>query len=289
MLNVKEKIKEIQEATGLKISSYKIINRGFESLIIEVNKKWIFRFPRNQGLRKKTKERLNYLASFSMVSPLKIPEPKFIENGFIGYKKIPGKPFYPANFKKLTEKEKTKTAKQIGLFLKTLHAHKNKRIDFNTGYLVMRKEDYKTPPLTIAKRLNLDERKALKAKIGIIAKNPLNFKKPSSIIHGDLNFNNILWDPEKKSITGIIDWAELGLGMPAMDFIMLADFNVKKNDKFLKEILKYYGVKGNDLLFQIKENAIIDVMNWFWSYHKEKNQKGMARMIGKLKRILAHK
>jgi len=256
-------------------------------LIIEINGKWIFRFPRNPISKENTKERLDFLISFAKKSSLKIPTPKYIENNFIGYEKIQGSHPHPTNIKKLSEKDKLRIAKQIGLFLKDLHNFKSKKINFDTGYLVMRKGDYETCPKEIAKYLDEDEIRVLETKLKAIENNPLNFKKPTSIIHGDFYFNNIIWNPDKKVITGVIDWANLGLGIPAMDFIMLADFNGNKNDKFLKEILKYYGAKGDDLFFQIKENAIIDTMNWFWSYYKESNSKGVAGMIKKLKKILA--
>lgn len=280
------KIEEIKKATNLKVDSYKTITRGGESLIIEINGKWIFRFPENPLSKGNTKEKLDFLISFSKVSPLKIPVPKYIENNFIGYRKILGKHPHPTIIKKLSEKDKLKIAKQIGLFLKELHNFKSKEINFDTGYLIMRKGDYKTCPKEIAEYLNANEIKALEIKLKAIENNPLNFKKPTSIIHGDFYFNNIIWNPDKKVITGVIDWANVGLGTPAMDFIMLADFNTNKNDRFLKGILKYYGAKGDDLFFQIKENAIVDIMNWFWSYYKENNPQGVARMIKKLKKIL---
>lgn len=83
----------------------------------------------------------------------------------------------------------------------------------------------------------------------------------------------------------MIDWAEAGLGIPSMDFIGLADFSKKKSDQFLKEILEYYDY-GQNLFSQIKENAIIDVMNWFWWYEKNNDDRGIDSSIRKLKRWL---
>lgn len=274
-------------ATGLKINSYKAVNRGTESLIIEVNEKWIFRFPRNDDAKEKMEKRLDFLVSFSKVSPLAVPAPKYLGDGFIGYKKIPGKHPRPSDIEKLAPKERLKIAKQLGLFLKALHGFKDKKINFDTGYLVMRKSDYRSCPKLIAQYLSADELKILNAKLKAIANNPSNFENPATIIHGDLYFNNILWDPDKKIITGILDWAEAGLGIPAMDFMDLVDFNKKSNDQFLKDILNYYGAKNDDLFFQIKEDTIIAMMNWFWFYQKNKKSEGMTRIIKKLKMILS--
>ena len=284
-----EKIEEIRRITGFKVNSYKVINKGAESLIIEVNNKWIFRFPKNSIVSEKTRKRWNFLVSFSKVSPIPIPKPKYIGGRLIGYKKLLGKPFYPTDIEKLLKKDKFKISKQLGLFLKALHRHKDKRIDFDTGYLVMRKDDYLSCPKELAKRLSPNERKTLNARLKAIKNNSLNFKKPTAIIHGDLNFNNILWDKNKKAITGVLDWSDMGFGIPAMDFIGIADFNKKDNDQFLKNILKWYGVNNDNLFSQIKENAIIDVINWFWFYKKTNNPNGVIRIVKKLKRIFKNK
>lgn len=280
------RINKIEDSTNIKVSHYKTINTGAESNIIEVNDEWIFRFPKNTFSKEKIEKRLKLLMSFEKNSPLNIPAPKYIESDFIAYKKIPGTPLYPTKLNKLTTTEKKQIAKQLGIFLKALHSHKHPSSKFDTGYLVMRKGDYKTIPKEIAKFLNKKEQKILKLKLETIEKNPMNFKKPKSFVHGDLYFNNILWNPDKKRITGIIDWAEIGLGVPAMDFFMLADFTKNTNDAFLKNILKYYETKNDDLFFQIKELAIIDPINWFWSYYKEKDLKGIDKMIKMIKKIL---
>lgn len=289
MNNQKEtdlKIEQIKKTTGIKIGSYKTINKGGESTIIEVDEKWIFRFPRNTIFKEKIEKRLEFLKYFPKVSPLNVPVPKYIGDGFIGYRKIPGTHISPTTIERLSEKDRFKIAKQLGLFLRTLHNFRSDKIKFDTGYLVMRKDDYKSPPKQIAKYLIPQEQKIFQSRFDQIANNPLNFIKPTAIIHGDFYYNNILWNPEKVQLTGVIDWNDSGLGIPAMDFIMLADFSKAKNDRFLREILSVYGVKDDNLFNQIKENYIIDVMNWFWTYEKEGKPKSKARMIKKLKRIL---
>ncbi|OGM00880.1 hypothetical protein A2480_00055 [Candidatus Uhrbacteria bacterium RIFOXYC2_FULL_47_19] len=285
-MSINSKIEEIEKSTKLIVSSHKIITRGADSLVIEINDKWIFRFPKTLESVKKMEKRLRFLKSFSEISPLKIPVPRHIGPNFIGYKKIPGIPFLPANFKKLTNNEKTKIAFQLGRFLKALHSFKSKQCDYSANYLVMKKGDYLTCSETITKHFNKKEIENFQIKHNAIEGNPLNFKKPTTIIHGDLFFNNILWNPKNKTLTGVIDWAESGRSIPAMDFFMLADFNTTSNDKFLKDILRSYDANDDKLFKQIKELAIIDPMNWFWAYYKENNSKGQERMIKRMKKIL---
>lgn len=54
-------------------------------------------------------------------------------------------------------------------------------------------------------------------------------------------------------------------------------------------MLKWYGVKNDSLFIQIKENAIIDLMNWFWFYKKTGNPKGVNRIVKKMKMILGRR
>jgi len=57
-------------------------------------------------------------------------------------------------------------------------------------------------------------------------------------------------------------------------------------NNFFKAILSAYGAKDDSLFNQIKEDYVIDVMNWFWTYDKEGKPKSKARIIKKLKRLL---
>lgn len=224
-----DKIEKIKKATGLEIDSVKF-KHGGESEIVEVNGQWIFRFPKSSIIAEKTKKRWNFLKSFS--ASIQVPKPEYITNQLIGYKKILGEPLLRTQIEKLSDINKSKIAKQLGLFLKTLHSHKDKHINFDTGYLIMRRTDYKANPKEFTKYLNIRERKALETRIKKIAQNPSNFKNPTTIIHGDFNSNNILWDKKQKIITGILDWSDMGLGIPAMDFISVAEFNGKKTTHF---------------------------------------------------------
>lgn len=51
-----------------------------------------------------------------------------------------------------------------------------------------------------------------------------------------------------------------------MDFIALADFHKRRNDDFLRSILASYGSTDDGLFNQIKANAIIEVINWYWRF-----------------------
>ena len=157
-------------------------------------------------------------------------------------------------------------------------------IDFD-GALSLRKGYYRSTPAAFRERLRADECGKLDAKLEAIADSPANLIEPTTITHGDLYFANILWDETKGAITGVLDWHEMGLGIPAMDFIALADFTTRRNDQFLRDIVRWYGA-DDSLFHQVKENAIIEVLNWFWFYEMRKDREGMARTIERLRTAL---
>jgi aminoglycoside 2''-phosphotransferase len=273
----------IQSATGLTIHTYEVVDTGAENLILEVNDEWIFRLPRARSLGAKDRKQLNFLASFSRLSPVAVPNPIYVTDDFVGYKKIVGSPLYPTYIELLPWEAKEQIAKQFGLFLATLHHYQDASIDFHTGYLGAGVDP--SCSQVFAKDLGASATRKLDARLQAIADNPANFVEPTTIIHGDLYFNNLLWDKTNWVVTGVVDWSNMGRGLPAMDFIALADFTDNRNDQFLRRILRWYG--ADDSLFnQVKENAILEVLNWYWWYEARKDPKGTARTLERLKRIL---
>ena len=137
-----------------------------------------------------------------------------------------------------------------------------------------------------AQYLDASDCRKLEANLQAITDNPANCVERATIIHGDLYFDNMLWDQRTRVVSGIIDWSDVGRGIPALDFIALADFTTNRNDRFLKEIIRWYG--GDDALFnQVKENAILEVINWYWCFENRNDRKGMTRTMKRLKRLLS--
>lgn len=281
----REAIASIERATGLPVRAHRVIDHGAAHLVIEVDDEWIFRFPRGPSSSAETPKRWSFLASFASRSPIAVPEPVYVTDWFVGYRKIPGSPLHPAQVERLDEGDRQRIARQLGLFLAALHRCRDERIDFDAGLLVMRHGYDRTCPEPFAMYLDAREHGRLEARLAAISDNPANFVEPTSIIHGDLYSGNILWDRKTKSITGVIDWSEVGLGIPAMDFIALADFTTSRNDDFLRAILSWYG--ADEALFrQVKENTVIEVLNWLWFHQMRNDAAGLKSTIDRLRHML---
>lgn len=192
---------------------------------------------------------------------------------------------YPTQLARLPDEARQRVARQLGEFLAALHHHEDSAITFRTGWIPEPGADPTGDLLVFGQCLDAGEYRRLEANLRAMHGNPANYQEPSAILHGDLYFGNMLWDKNTRvATTGIIDWSSVGRGLSAWDFISLADFATSRNDRLLHEILHWYG--GDDALFkQIKEMAILEVMNWYWYYHHRKDQKGMQRAIKRLKRV----
>jgi aminoglycoside 2''-phosphotransferase len=278
-------IASIVKATGLTINTSRVIRHGAYNVIVEVNDEWVFRFPRPGSPRAHEQERWRFIESFAKVSPLAVPRPIYVTDDFVGYRKIVGSHLSPTQIARLPNADKQRVAEQLGLFLAALHHHEDKAITFRTGWFPEAGSD----PGGLCgfdQFLDASERRKLEANLRALRGNPANNVEPTAIIHGDLWAGNILWDKARRALTGIIDWSSVGRGIAAFDFISLADFTMNRNDRFLREMLRWYG--GDDALFdQIKEMAIVEVMNWYWCFSHRRDQKGMARAIKRLKRVLS--
>jgi aminoglycoside 2''-phosphotransferase len=275
----------IERVTGVTVRTSALIDTGAEHRVLEVNGEWIFRLPREGPPRPHERTRWDVLAAFAPRSPVAVPEPVYVTEDVLGYRKLPGEPLDPAQIERLDGAARARIARQLGEFLAALHRWEDPRVDFDTGYLVMRHGYDRTCPEPFMKVLGAGERRKLDAKLEAIALNPANLAAPTAIIHGDLCVGNLLWDPRAGVLTGVLDWSELGRGIPAMDFIALADFTGRRNDGFLREILGWYGA-GDDLFEQVKENAVIEALNWLWFYEARQDRQGIARTVERLRRSL---
>jgi aminoglycoside 2''-phosphotransferase len=279
-------IASIVKATGLTINTCRVFRHGGYNVVVEVNDEWIFRFPRPGSPRENEQERLRFLESFAKVSPLALPIPAYVTDDFVGYRKIAGSHLYPTQIARLPNVDRQRVAEQLGRFLAVLHHHEDNTITFQTGWIPTPDSDASGDVCDLFPFLDATECRNLEANLQAIHDNPANYVQPTAILHGDLYFGNVLWDRNTRAVTGIVDWSSVGRGLPAWDFIALADFATNRSDRFLQQVLRSYG--GDDALFtQIKEMAIFEVMNWYWCYWHRRDQKGMARAAKRLKRVLS--
>lgn len=202
----------------------KLLGKGFDNTVFEVNGCYVFRFPRRQiavGLLQTEERLLPMLPDMGIAIPVPIfsGSPGFdYKWPYLGYSFLPGQP--PAE---LTEKQRASMAIPLARFLKTLHAIPvDKALMAGVKYDCLGRLDMnkRIPMLnkTAEKLYNLrpesDTIKQLHKYAEMLV--PIGEASEKCLVHGDLHLRNILVN-EKGSLTGIIDWGDTHIGDPAID------------------------------------------------------------------------
>jgi len=254
IMNTKTLLQLIKkEFPKLHWKKFKIITKGWDFIVIILDNKLVFRFPRDKEGKIGLKKEINFLKNFKKHSKITIPDYKYIAKNYSlsGYTLIPGKDMKIWRYRKLTLNQKQILAKQIAKFLSDLHT---------TPISIMKRYDIKkSDPNESFKHLVKVTKKyilpKLKTKDIILIKNhfkdlkhSINDKFKSVFVHGDLGADHMLWN---KNSIGIIDFGDIHIGDPAKDFSRL----YKYGPKFVENIYQYYqGQKDINLLKRAQLN-----------------------------------
>lgn len=254
-MNKYELIKKIKEHfPKLRFKESKLITCGFDHVILVLDNKYIFRFPKDNHYKKKIKIEMDLLGQLKSKTKVAIPNYQFVpkDKTFGGYKLIPGKRLTKTAFNRLNKKPQKKIAVQIGNFLTALHKFslkKAKRIGLIHAWTIADriKEFYKRKKYVYFP-LSTKEKTYVQNFIKKWAS--LSVPKNLSVIHDDFIGDHILINKEK--LGGVIDFGDSALGDPANDFAWLwiygkefvnnvyYSYNGHKDKNFLKRSRYYY-------------------------------------------------
>ena len=239
----------IREAySDLHISSIEFNNQGQNSDVIVINREFIFRFPKYSHVMESLKIETAILNHVSSYLPLDVPAPMFVnlENevigeAFIGYRLIPGEPLWRETFQNIDNQEVARgLAKQLAAFLKTLHSVPVDELAVSKLPVDTYSEIANTYTRIQEKLFDLMRTDAqnwaarhFEGFLGDID----NFEYTPVLKHGDFGPSNILFDKEKQSIVGVIDFGNSGMGDPAYDFAgLLSGYG----ERFVEYCSDYY-------------------------------------------------
>ena len=227
------------------------VNEGWDNVIFHVGDEWYFRFPRRKIALQALETEISHLPRLALLLPLPIPIPEHIGKPsalfpypFYGYRPVHG---VEGCDLQLSPAQRKATTKELARFLKKLHSPEVYallkeglnldpvgRLDFSKRYdLGMKKllvlENLKEDLDYSILRKALDD--ACSARI-----------TKYSIVHGDLYFRHIIFSP-KGHLTGVIDWGDMQINDPAVDFQIYWSFFPKEaRQDFESE----YGIISDD-------------------------------------------
>lgn len=214
---------------GFEVHQSRKIVTGWEYDILDVNNKFIFRFPRYRGSWPRLLKEASLLASISDSLQIETPRYEFVWKGskaypkrFGAYRKIPGTPCTFDNFRK---RWSARLGKDLGRFLTELHSlarnYSTKKIpefsphkwaESSRRYLLgVRKYAY--PSLTDKQKIQCERLWSM------LLRDIENSGFNPSLIHGDLTDGNIPIDGLTGRLTGVVDWGDALYADPAFDFV----------------------------------------------------------------------
>lgn len=217
-----------------------LLNEGYDFQMFEVEARWLFRFPKRKESVAKLNREHQLLPGLGKSVPLPIPSYELFGKSnehrgwpFAGYKRLPG---IPGDQSKAVDP--SLVARQIGPFLDALHAYPTNRARaagiVEKHDLVAHWRDRAFEGLR--KIVGLDE--DLRGVRDYLENDdPVPFGGTPTLVHNDLWAEHILISPESGGVIGVIDWGDVVIGDPAVDFAGLYTWFGKR---WVENALAYY-------------------------------------------------
>ena len=223
------------------------LGAGMDSVAFEVNGCWVFRFPMRKVVERQL---LVERALLPVLAPrLSLPVPAFTYLGqpdadfamhFVGYEKLPGRPAVEIDPSRTAF---DRLAEQIGPFLSSIHAFpvaEAKRLGAATSRIEDHFDEVRASALETTRILS-ESMPTLPAdgvtryleRLEQLAMAPW----PLTLTHYDLAAEHILLDETGARVTGVIDWGDVSIGDPTVDFVGLFAWG---GERFVRDVLASY-------------------------------------------------
>lgn len=251
--NMKNKYLQLikKDFSNIHYKNIKIITKWWSNDVVILDD-IIFRFPKEDFVRNNFIKEIKILEILNKeIKNIQVPKYTYISknNDFWWYQIIKWVEFKKSYINNSNYKN---IAMQIGTFLNQLHSidinkfqnllnlDVNKHYSFETWYINYIIWEYKKIEYLFSKE---DFQKIIS-----FIQNTQNYKiNYSSLTHYDFQWKNIIISEDKNKINWIIDFSDIAIYDPAIDFVWLLWFS----KKFLNEVLKNYKIDN----WQIIERA----------------------------------
>jgi len=274
----------------LQIRHSRQIVTGWENFVLEVNRGYIFRFPKYRDAEKRLRNEIAFLPTLRRHLSTQVPDYEFIWKGgrkyprwFGGYRKISGVTVQSLPFRKVWTRP---LAVQIASFLKELHKIRFRGVRFRNIPRYSPEEWYRSIRLQYRKvrrivypllDTRLSERSEEFWQKLLTAFRDLSFEP--TLIHGDLGTENLLFDSTSVRLTGILDWGYMQVSDPALEFAHLFMHKAELEE----EVLKQYRMRGSNFKKRVQRyidsEPFCDIM-WGVSHHWDKAKKlGLRQLV----------
>ncbi len=237
-----------QNFPQLAIQTVKPITKGWDSFVLEINDELIFRFPIRADVIEPLQRELRLLPVLEQTLSTPIPHFAYIGHGnanypyiFVGYRKIDG---FALDDLRIAPIQRLALVPALATFLNELHS-------FPIAQAIQLGVQEHTPSLwrEIYRERYVDLQEhvfplldtKLRVKSEQLWENFLDnkalFTFQPKLIHQDLSGEHIFCEPERDVLTGVIDWGDVTVGDPVIDFVGLHWIG---GQQFIEQILMRY-------------------------------------------------
>ena len=257
----------------LQWNNFRFITHSWDYQIVILDNSFVFRFPSSSTLLEAFKQEMSLLDLIRTTPDVSIPHYTFVapDYSFGGYDIINGHELSAEKFHKLTSGDIQCVAELLGIFLHDLHNTKfPPSVALGNNALNLIKEDvalHEKISSLLSNRLSASEQVKAKTLLEAAQKTRGNFSQ--ALIHGDLYWRHIFWEQNTKQL-GLIDFSDMSLGDPALDFAELFEYGpdfvqacykayapTQAESPFLERALLYYQRVGVFLMINSIEDTKI--------------------------------
>jgi aminoglycoside 2''-phosphotransferase len=230
----------------LHVSNVKFnLTDGNHNDIVIINDEHIFKFAKYDWTVSFLANQIKTTAFISKYVDIHLPLMEYLDNGIAKCELIKGDPLFRSEILLMNESGQNYIAKQIGSFLRQLHAiplklaRSNKLseipIDLSREAIL---SDYGNIKRKIYPYCDDYSQKLIEQNFAAVFDNKDFFKYTPAVIHAEPTPRRFIYDRESKKINGVIGFGCTGIGDPAYDLaVVLGSFG----ETFLKRISRYYG------------------------------------------------
>ncbi len=239
-----------------------IYDDGWDYMVIVVNSRLAFRFPRREDYAKTLPIEVSFLDQFANESPIKVPrliyqKDEETEIPYVVYDFIPGVQFTKGISQTFSREELLTVAQKLGIFLTAVHTFSIGKAR-QLGIPIVDSLDSWQKRLTKIKNrvfpnISEDEQQWVVTLFENFFKTIRIVPVKPVLTHSDIMPEHIIVDPMAHVLSGIIDFGDMCIADPAYDFTFLSRYG----KDFLNEVYKNYSLTRDDL-FEVRRQFYED-------------------------------
>lgn len=207
----------------VEVRTIEVHQEGLVNDVVIVNDAWVVRFTKTEFARELMDMECRLLNFLEPQLSLSIPKPERIDQDILIYPHLKGRDFTREIWAATSVDERKGLADQLGIFLNDLHGVQTRELDWEIPHTLA--------PVTRDTWTDIYERLLEKVQPLLLPHQlawmeglfemPLNadgfFDFEPVLIHGDLAPYHILFSPEERKLSAVIDFGTAGFGDPATD------------------------------------------------------------------------